>query len=70
MAQDVGVQGSKNLVPMQPTQSVAWLRTNALPNEGRMPQIGTDQHRWRKIDGGLDRLDQELPPRLGALANR
>jgi mono/diheme cytochrome c family protein len=40
---DVGMQGSKNLVPMMPMQSVAWLRMNALPNEGRMPQIGTYQ---------------------------
>jgi uncharacterized repeat protein (TIGR03806 family) len=43
MQGDVGVQGSKNLVPMMPMQSVAWLRMNALPNEGRMPQIGTYQ---------------------------
>jgi len=40
---DVGAPGSKNLVPGQPMNSVAWLRMNALPNNGRMPEIGTYQ---------------------------
>jgi uncharacterized repeat protein (TIGR03806 family) len=38
---DVGVPTATNLTPGDPMHSVTWLRMNALPNEGRMPQIGT-----------------------------
>jgi hypothetical protein len=40
---DVGVPTATNLTPGDPMNSVTWLRMNALPNEGRMPQIGTYQ---------------------------
>jgi uncharacterized repeat protein (TIGR03806 family) len=40
---DVGVVGALDLVPKKPDQSVVWLRMNALPDNGRMPQIGTNQ---------------------------
>lgn len=39
---DVGVPGAVNLRPGKPEQSVLWLRMNASPGNGRMPQIGTD----------------------------
>ena len=38
---DQGVPTAKLLTPGTPAQSIAWLRVNAPPNEGRMPQIGT-----------------------------
>ncbi len=40
---DVGVPSSTILTPGQPMQSGVWLRMNALPMLGRMPQIGTAQ---------------------------
>ncbi|HEY1534739.1 MAG TPA: hypothetical protein VGF76_11990 [Polyangiaceae bacterium] len=40
---DVGVPTATNLTPGDPMHSITWLRMNALPNEGRMPQIGTYQ---------------------------
>jgi hypothetical protein len=38
---DVGVPTATNLTPGMPMQSIMWLRMNALPGEGRMPQIAT-----------------------------
>jgi uncharacterized repeat protein (TIGR03806 family) len=38
---DVGVPTSTDLTPGKPMESVLWLRMNALPGNGRMPQIGT-----------------------------
>jgi uncharacterized repeat protein (TIGR03806 family) len=46
---DVGVEDSTNLTPGQPMESTTWLRMNALPNDGRMPQIGT----YQIDDGGV-----------------
>lgn len=40
---DVGVASSTILTPGQPLQSGIWLRMDALPTLGRMPQIGTAQ---------------------------
>lgn len=40
---DVGVTDAKNLTPGKPEQSVLWLRMNATPGNGRMPQIGTQR---------------------------
>ncbi len=38
---DVGVPTATDLTPTKPMESIMWLRMSALPNEGRMPQIGT-----------------------------
>ena len=40
---DQGVPTAKLLTAGQPAQSIAWLRMNAQPDMGRMPQIGTYQ---------------------------
>jgi uncharacterized repeat protein (TIGR03806 family) len=40
---DQGVPSAKLLIAGQPQQSITWLRMNALPNNGRMPQVGTYQ---------------------------
>jgi uncharacterized repeat protein (TIGR03806 family) len=43
MKGDVGVTGAVNVKPGDPMHSIAWLRMDALPDQGRMPQIATYQ---------------------------
>ena len=38
---DQGIPDSTNLTPGQPQKSIVYLRMNALPRDGRMPQIAT-----------------------------
>jgi hypothetical protein len=46
---DQGVPTATNLTPGMPMQSIMWLRMNAQPGAGRMPQIAT----YRVDDDGL-----------------